>query len=76
MNTFKKILGILWFTLAIASAYFCIFVFGLPKFTTGKSEDIVFGSIIVFILAPLIVFGLTLFGYYSITGEYDNHTKK
>jgi len=58
--------------LAVASAYFCIFVFGLPKLTTGKTEDIVFGGIIVFILAPLIVFGLSLFGYYSIKGEYDN----
>lgn len=71
MNSLKRILGILWLALAVASAYFCIFVFGLPKLTTGKSEDIVFGGIIVFILAPLIVFGLSLFGYYSLKGEYD-----
>lgn len=71
MNTLKKILGFLWLLFAFTAAYFCIFVFGLPKFYTGKSEDIVFGSIIVFILTPLIVFGLSLFGYYSIKGEYN-----
>jgi len=58
--------------LAVAAAYFCIFVFGLPKFTSDKQEDIVFGIIILFILTPLIVLGLGVFGYYAVKGEYDN----
>ena len=64
-------LGILWIALAVAAAYFCIFIFGLPKFSTGKQDDLVFGIIILFVLTPLIVFGLATFGYYAIKGEYD-----
>jgi len=67
----KRILGIVWLLLAIASAYFCIFVFGLPKLSSGKQEDLVFGIIILFILTPLIVLGLGTFGLYAVRGEYD-----
>lgn len=72
MNALKRILGLLWIALAAAAAYFCIFIFGLPKFGTGKQDDLVFGIIILFILTPLIVLGLATFGYYSLTGEYDD----
>jgi len=72
MKALKRILGVLWIALAVAAAYFCIFQFGLPKFTSGKQEDLVFGIIILFILTPLIVLGLGTFGYYAVKGEYDN----
>ncbi|WP_306350163.1 DUF6814 family protein [Flavobacterium sp. '19STA2R22 D10 B1'] len=72
MNAIKKILGLVWIALAVAAAYFCIFIFGLPKFATGKQEDLVFGIIILFVLTPLIVLGLGTFGYYSLLGEYDS----
>jgi uncharacterized membrane protein len=72
MNAIKRILGLVWLLLAAAAAYFCIFIFGLPKFNTGKQDDLVFGIIILFILTPLIVLGLATFGYYSLKGEYDN----
>ncbi|MCL6461455.1 hypothetical protein SAMN05444372_111112 [Flavobacterium micromati] len=71
MNQLKRILGIVWIALAIAAAYFCVFVFGLPKFSSGKQEDLVFGIIILFILTPLIVAGLGTFGYYALMGDYD-----
>jgi len=71
MDTIKRILGIVWLLLAIAAAYFCVFVFGLPKFSSGKQEDLVFGIIILFILTPLIVIGLGIFGYYAVKGEYN-----
>jgi uncharacterized membrane protein len=71
MNQLKRILGMVWIALAVAAAYFCIFQFGLPKFVSGKQEDLVFGIIILFILTPLIVLGLGTFGYYSLMGEYD-----
>ena len=76
MNQIKRILGMIWIGLAIASAYFCTFIFGLPKFLSGKQEDLVFGIIILFILTPLIVLGLGIFGYYSLMGEYDSSKKK
>ena len=72
MKAIKRILGMLWLALAAAAAYFCIFIFGLPKFGTGKQDDLVFGIIILFILTPLIVLGLGTFGYYAIKGEYDD----
>lgn len=70
MDAIKKVLGIVWIGLAAAAAYFCIFIFGLPKLETGKQEDLVFGIIILFILTPLIVLGLGTFGYYALKGEY------
>lgn len=72
MKALKRILGIVWLALAAAAAYFCIFIFGLPKFGTGKQEDLVFGIIILFILTPLIVAGLGTFGLYALKGEYDD----
>ena len=71
MNQLKRLLGVVWLLLAFAAAYFCVFEFGLPKIASEKQEDLVFGIIILFILTPLIVAGLTVFGYYSIRGEYD-----
>ena len=72
MNQLKRALGMVWIALAIAAAYFCIFVFGIPKFASGKQDDLVFGIIIIFILTPLIVIGLGTFGYYALMGEYDD----
>ncbi|MEC4048385.1 hypothetical protein OX284_003005 [Flavobacterium sp. SUN046] len=71
MNTIKKILGIAWIALAIAVAYFSIGIFG-GKLTSDKQEDLVFGIIIFFVLLPLIVTGLTIFGWYAITNEYED----
>jgi hypothetical protein len=73
MNQLKRALGMVWIGLAVAAAYFCIFQFGLPKFASGKQDDLVFGIIILFVLTPLIVMGLGTFGYYSLMGEYDKH---
>ena len=74
MDAIKKILGILWLLMAAASAYFCIFVFGVPKLG-GNQEDVVFGIIILFVLTPIIVGGLAIFGYYALTGEYGSERK-
>lgn len=73
MDAIKKLLGIVWLLLAFAAAYFCIFIFGLPKLATGKQEDLVFGIIILFVLTPLIVVGLSVFGWYALKGEYDRN---
>ena len=75
MNQLKRSLGMIWIALAVAAAYFCIFEFGLPKLTSGKQEDLVFGIIILFTLTPLIVVGLGTFGYYALMGDYDKKNK-
>lgn len=72
MNTVRKIFGIIWILFAIVCAYFLI-TFGVPKFTSGTQEGVVFGIIILFILMPLVVAGLAVFGYYSVIGEYDEN---
>ncbi len=72
MKQLKRILGMIWIGLATAAGYFCIFEFGLPKLISDQQDDVVFGIIILFILTPLIVTGLGIFGYYSLMGEYDN----
>jgi len=76
MNQLKRVLGMVWLAFSVAAAYFCIFEFGLPKFASGKQEDLVFGIIILFVLTPLIVIGLGTFGYYALMGEYDETKHK
>jgi len=76
MNQLKRALGMVWLAFSVAAAYFCIFEFGLPKFASGKQEDLVFGIIILFVLTPLIVIGLGTFGYYALMGEYDETKHK
>lgn len=71
MNQIKKILGIVWIILAIIIAYFGFTVLGYPKLTSGKQDDLVFGIIIVFILLPIVVGGLFIFGKYALQGEYE-----
>ncbi|WP_284462141.1 DUF6814 family protein [Chryseobacterium sp.] len=72
MNGLKKILGILWIAIAVVVGYFGITVLGIPKITSGKQEDLVFGIIILFVLMPIISGGMTIFGYYALTGEYSD----
>ena len=73
MNILKRVLGIVWLALALAAAYFCILTFGVPKITSGKQDDLVFGIVILFVLTPIIVGGLFTFGRYALMGEYDKH---
>ncbi len=70
MTSIKKYLGILWLALAAVCAWYGIVDFGLPKLATGKTEDLVFGIIILFILMPIIVGGLARFGVYALQGLY------
>jgi len=70
MNALKKYLGIVWIALALFVAYFAVDIFG-GKLTSGKQDDLVFGIIIFFILLPMIVTGLMIFGWYAITDEYE-----
>lgn len=75
MDAIKKILGIVWLALAAAVAYGGITILGIPKITSGKQEDLVFGIIILFILMPIVVGGLAIFGWYSLNGEYSANKK-
>ncbi|MBC7407561.1 MAG: hypothetical protein H7339_04155 [Arcicella sp.] len=71
MNGLKKILGIVWILLALFVAYLGFWQVGPSKFTSGKTEDLVFGIIIMIVLTPIITGGLLIFGKYALSGEYD-----
>jgi hypothetical protein len=73
MNGLKKILGIVWILLGLVTAYFGVMTLGLPKFATGKQEDLVFGIIIMIVLTPIITGGLLIFGKYALAGEFDSN---
>lgn len=72
MDSIKKILGIVWMIVAAAILYFGLTVLGIPKLTSGKQEDLVFGIIIVFVLLPIVVGGMGMFGWYALQGEYSD----
>ena len=71
MDTIKKILGVVWMVIAAVILYFGLTVMGNPKLNSGKQEDLVFGIIIVFILLPIVVGGMGVFGWYALKGEYS-----
>ena len=71
MNIVRKLLGIVWLALGLAVGYFRLSILGIPKLTSGKQDDLVFGIIICFILLPIVVGGLLVFGKYALQGEYE-----
>jgi hypothetical protein len=71
MNAVRKFLGVVWIALGLLVGYFGLTVLGIPKLASGKQEDLVFGIIICFILLPIVVGGLLIFGRYALQGEYD-----
>ncbi|OYW82289.1 MAG: hypothetical protein B7Y37_05875 [Sphingobacteriia bacterium 28-36-52] len=71
MNIIKKVLGIVWLALGLAVTYYGLTILGIPKLISGKQDDLVFGIIICFILLPIVVGGLLVFGKYALQGEYD-----
>ena len=73
MNAIKKLLGIVWIGLGLAAGYYLLINQAIPKFETGKQEDLIPAIIYTFVLAPIIVGGLGIFGYYSLTGEYSDN---
>lgn len=75
MEIVKKYAGIVWISIACMAGYFNIAVMGIPKLQTGKQEDMVFALINLFILTPIVVGGLMVFGYYSLKNEYSHKNK-
>jgi MFS family permease len=69
-NQLKRWLGIVWIALGFFAAWFGIFKMGIPKIISGNQEDVVFGIIMMIIITPVAALGLTLFGKYSLQGEY------
>lgn len=73
MNAIKKILGLVWIALGIGAGYYLVISQALPLWQTG-GNDLVPAIIYTFILAPLITLGMSIFGYYALTGEFNNES--
>ncbi len=71
MNLIKRILGIIWIGLGIGAGIYLIYFQAVPLWAKG-GNDLVPAIIYTFVLAPLISIGMSLFGYYSLQGEFDN----
>lgn len=72
MNKIRRIAGIAWILLGLAGGYYLIINQAIPKFKSDKTEDLIPAIIYTFILTPIIVGGLLVFGKYAIQGEYDD----
>jgi hypothetical protein len=70
MNFIKRILGIVWIGLGIGAGIYLIYFQAVPLWAKG-GNDLVPAIIYTFVLAPLISIGMSLFGYYSLQGEFD-----
>ncbi|MDE3250657.1 MAG: hypothetical protein KGO82_18490 [Bacteroidota bacterium] len=76
MNQLRKYLGLVWIILALIAGYWLIVSQAIPKFESSKPEDKIPAIIYAFILTPIIVGGLFVFGYYALKGEYDIYEDK
>ena len=72
LNRVKRSMGYVWILLGLLAAYFGLFQLGIPKFTSGNRDDLIFAIIVIFFITPVVSIGLFLFGKYAIAGEYDN----
>lgn len=72
LNGVQRYLGIIWMLIALFSAYFGIVELGIPKLSSGKQEDLIFGVIVLFLITPVSSIGLFLFGRYAWLGKYSN----
>ncbi len=71
MNTLRRVLGIVWILIGMAAGYYLIVNQAIPKFNSPNSEEIIPAIIYAFVLTPIIVGGLSVFGYYALTNEYE-----
>ena len=71
MNTIRRILGVVWILIGLAAGYYLIVNQAIPKFNSPNSEDLIPAIIYAFVLTPIIVGGLSVFGYYALTNEYE-----
>ncbi|MHA8067106.1 DUF6814 family protein [Aquirufa sp. ROCK2-A2] len=70
MNGLKRILGIVWIILGLGAGVYLFYFQALPLWAKG-GNDLVPAIIYTFVLTPLISIGMTIFGYYALTGEFD-----
>ena len=69
MNAIKKILGIVWIALGLVTLFYLIRTASTEIAHNPASSTKLQWGIFIGIFIP-IAFGLVLFGYYAVKGEY------
>ncbi len=75
MNILKRILGIIWIIIGAFSVYYLFVNQALALWEKG-GENRIPAVIYTVILCPMIAGALGYFGWYSLTGEYDDKKNK
>ena len=70
LNGLKRLLGVVWILLGLSTGLYLVYFQALPLWEKG-GNDLVPAIIYTFILAPFISIGMSLFGYFALTGEFD-----
>lgn len=70
LDGLKRLLGVVWIMLGISTGLYLIYFQAMPLWEKG-GNDLVPAIIYTFILAPFISIGMSLFGYFALTGEFD-----
>jgi hypothetical protein len=71
MNAIKKILGIAWIALGLVALFYLIKTAAAEIARNPVSSTKLQWGIFIGIFIP-IAFGLVLFGYYALKGEYSD----
>lgn len=71
MDFLRRILGIVWILIGLLAGYYLVISQAIPKFESSAPEDMVPAIIYTFILAPIIMGGMFVFGLYALKGEYN-----
>ena len=70
MNSLKRISGILWMAAAVFGIYLMVRQAGIEFGKSPALDTRIFWYTIIPIFTP-IMFGMALFGFYCLKGEYD-----
>jgi hypothetical protein len=77
MNNIKKLLGIVWIAIGLFAGYYLFVNQALDMWKKGLEsaahiEELVPAIIYTFVLTPIIVGGMSIFGMYCLKGEYSS----
>ena len=70
MTQLKRIIGIVWMLLGPLAVFFLIQTASTEIAAKPSTDTWIQWSVFVLVFLP-IAFGLSLFGYYAMRGEYD-----
>lgn len=71
MNIIKRILGVVWIAIGLFAVYYLIVNQAIVLWEKG-GENYIPAVIYTVVLCPIIAGALGYFGYYSLTGEFDD----